>query len=142
MTPHQISLVQKTWALAEPLGDTVTVLFYGRLFELDPSLRRLFRQDMLSQGRNLRRMLAIVVRGLPQPESIRPMLEESGRRHVQYGVKSEHYDLVEQALLWTLQQGLREHFTPEVRDAWHAAYTLMAGFMLEAARDPASAEIA
>ena len=73
MTPHQIGLVQKTWALAEPLGDTVTTLFYGRLFELDPSLRALFRKNMLDQGRSLRVMLSMVTAGLTQPEQLMPV---------------------------------------------------------------------
>ena len=69
MTPQQISLVKRTWALAEPLGDTVTVLFYGRLFELNPGLRRLFRKDMQEQGRSLRTMLSVVVNGWQTPRN-------------------------------------------------------------------------
>lgn len=129
MTPHQISLVKKTWAVAEPLGDTVTVLFYGRLFELDPALRSLFRKDMQEQGRSLRTMLSVVVAGLNNPDKLDSTLTASGRRHVVYGVKETHYDTVREALLWTLGQALREIYTAEVRDAWVAVYNLMANTM-------------
>lgn len=137
MTPQQIQLVKKTWALAEPLGDTVTVLFYGRLFELDPSLRSLFRKDMQEQGRSLRTMLSVVVGGLTDPEKLGELLAASGRRHTMYGVKDKHYDTVRDALLWTLGQALREIYTAEVRDAWVAVYTLMADTMKAAAAEAA-----
>jgi hemoglobin-like flavoprotein len=133
VTPHQISLVQKTWSLAEPLGDTVTTLFYGRLFELDPSLRSLFKKDMLEQGRSLRIMLSMVTAGLTQLDKLTPALAACGRRHVAYGVVDSQYDTVREALLWTLDQGLREIFTAEVREAWIVTYELMAGVMKEAA---------
>lgn len=141
MTPHQIGLVQKTWALAEPLGDTVTTLFYGRLFELDPSLRSLFRKNMMDQGRSLRVMLDMVAAGLTQPEKLMPALEACGRRHLAYRVEDRHYDTVREALLWTLEQALREIFTAEVRAAWVAVYELMAQAMKEAAvKEAASVE--
>lgn len=141
MTPHQIGLVQKTWALAEPLGDTVTTLFYGRLFELDPSLRSLFRKNMMDQGRSLRVMLDMVAAGLKQPEKLMPALEACGRRHLAYRVEDRHYGTVREALLWTLEQALREIFTAEVRAAWIAVYEMMAQAMKEAAvKEAASVE--
>lgn len=142
MTPQQISVVKKTWALAEPLGDTVTVLFYGRLFELDPSLRSLFRKDMQEQGRSLRTMIGMVVGGLEDPDKLAGALAASGRRHVTYRVESRHYDTVREALLWTLNQALREIYTAEVRDAWIATYNMMADTMKAAAAEVATPEVA
>lgn len=139
MTPQQISLVQKTWAIAEPLGDTVTTLFYGRLFELDPSLRSLFKKDMLEQGRSLRAMLSMVTAGLANVDKLLPAMAACGRRHVPYGVVDSQYDTVREALLWTLSEGLREIFTTEVREAWAATYELLAGVMKEAAAKEAAA---
>jgi hemoglobin-like flavoprotein len=137
MTPHQISLVQKTWALAEPLGDTVTTLFYGRLFELDPGLRSLFKADMQEQGRSLRAMLSMVIAGLTQMDKLAPAMATCGRRHIAYGVTDSQYDTVGEALYWTLEQGLRGHFTDEVRKAWKATYEFMAGAMKQATHMPA-----
>ncbi len=142
MTPHQISLVRKSWALAEPLSDTVTTLFYGRLFELEPSVRGLFRQDMMEQGRSLRAMLSMVAAGLTQPDRLIPALTACGRRHLNYRVEERHYDLVREALLWTLQQALREHFTAEAREAWETVYALMADIMKEAAAEEAARQVA
>ncbi|MFM9913691.1 MAG: globin family protein [Methylophilaceae bacterium] len=137
MTPHQISLVNKTWSMTQPLGDAVTILFYGRLFELDPSLRTLFKMDFQEQGHRLRAMLALVTTGLNQPEKLAPVLAASGQRHVHYGVLDSHYDSAGEALIWALAQCLREIFTPEVREAWIEAYELMARLMKEGAAQPA-----
>jgi hemoglobin-like flavoprotein len=138
MTPHQISLVQKTWALAAPLGDTVTTLFYGRLFELDPSLRSLFKKDLLEQGRSLRVMLSMVIAGLTQLDKLTSTLAACGCRHAAYGVIDSQYGTVREALLWTLGQSLRAIFTAEVREAWIATFELMAGVMKEAAAKEAA----
>src|SRR5919199_37623 len=129
MNAEQIMLVQTSFAQVLPIADTAAALFYGRLFELDPSLRPMFRGDMHEQGRKLMSMLRLVVKGLDRLEQIVPAIQSLGRRHVGYGVQDEHFATVGAALLWTLEQGLGASFTPAVRDAWTEAYTLLAGTM-------------
>ena len=129
MTPEQMVLVQKSFRLVEPIADTAAELFYKRLFELDPSLRVLFPEDLRAQRRNLMQMLTIAVRGLRRLDAIVPAIQALGRRHAGYGVRPEHFDTVGAALLWTLAQGLGPAFTPEVRDAWVAVYGVLAGTM-------------
>lgn len=102
------------------------VYFYGRLFELDPSLRPMFKGDLTEQGRKLMQVITFAVRSLKNLDAIVPAVEALGIRHVAYGVKAEHYDTVGAALLWTLGQGLGDAFTPEVKDAWPAVYGLLA----------------
>ncbi len=135
MNPEQIRLVQDSFAQVIPIADTAAELFYGRLFELDPALRPMFRGNMQEQGRKLMSTLRVVVVGLSRLEQIVPAVRELGRRHVAYGVQDEHYDTVAQALLWTLEQGLGDQFTPETREAWVTAYTLLATTMQEAAAE-------
>jgi hemoglobin-like flavoprotein len=132
MNPDQIALVQSSFAHVVPISDTAATLFYTRLFELDPSLRPLFHTDMPTQGRKLMDMLRVVVNGLNRLEALVPAVQALGRRHAAYKVEDRHYDTVGAALLWTLRQGLGEGFTPEVEDAWKAAYALLAATMQEA----------
>jgi hemoglobin-like flavoprotein len=132
MTPEQIQLVQETFELVAPAADAVAVLFYERLFTLDPSLRPLFKGDMSGQGKKLMTTLALAVRGLSAPERIVPAVQQLGARHAGYGVRDEHYDTVGAALLWTLAQGLGERFTEDTAAAWTSAYTLLAGLMKDA----------
>lgn len=135
MTPDQIALVQSSFAHVVPISDTAATLFYTRLFELDPSLRPLFHTDMPSQGRKLMDMLRVVVNGLNRLDELVPAVRALGRRHATYQVEDQHYDTVGAALLWTLRQGLGEGFTPEVEDAWKAAYAVLSATMQQAAAE-------
>jgi len=135
MTPEQIVLVQTSFAQVLPIADTAAVLFYDRLFELDPSLRPMFRGDMHEQGRKLMSMLKVAVNGLTRLDELVPAVQNMGRRHVGYGVRDEHYDTVASALLWTLRLGLGTAFTRPVEEAWVSAYTLLANTMKAAAAE-------
>lgn len=139
MTTQDVQLVQRTFDQVRPIADIAAELFYTRLFELDPSVRPLFKGDLKEQGRKLMNMLQLVVRGLDHPEKIIPAVQQLGVRHAGYGIQEAHYDTVWAALLWTLEQGLREAFTPEVHAAWASAYTLLAGLMRDAARSHSAA---
>jgi hemoglobin-like flavoprotein len=133
MTPEQIVLVRDSFALVLPVAETAAALFYRRLFELDPALRPLFRGDMEAQGRALMGAIRVVVHSLDRLDDIVPAVQALGRRHAGYGVLPEHYDTVGTALLWTLEQGLGDAFTPAVREAWATAYGILAGTMQRAA---------
>ena len=133
MTPRQKELVHESFMQVIPISDTAAELFYGRLFSMNPEYRALVNGDMTEQGRKLMQHLNMVVRGLQKLEQIVPAVQTLGRKHVHYGVQPQDYDAVGEALIWTLEQGLGPSFTPEVRDAWMAAYTILASTMIEAA---------
>jgi hemoglobin-like flavoprotein len=139
MHASDVALVQQSWEQVVPIADTAAQLFYGRLFELDPSLRGMFAHtDMTEQRKKLMQILTVVVRGLQQLEELLPAVEALGRRHAGYGVTDDHYATVAEALLWTLEQGLGAGFTPEVRSAWTETYTALAGVMQRGARELAA----
>jgi hemoglobin-like flavoprotein len=129
MNSEQINLVQASFEDVRPIAATAAELFYDRLFTLDPSLKHLFKGDMPNQGRMLMSMIGSAVHGLKDLDKLAPVLRNLGARHVDYGVREEHYVTVGSALLWTLNAGLGEKFTPEVREAWTAAYGLLADVM-------------
>ncbi len=135
MHPEQIVCIQSSFAQVLPIADVAAALFYQRLFELDPRLRPLFSGDLSEQGRKLMTMLQVVVNGLTRLDALIPAVQTLGRRHVGYGVTDEHYETVGEALLWTLHQGLGEHFTPNVAAAWATAYALLADVMKQAAAE-------
>ena len=135
MTATQKALVQSTFASIATIADDAAVLFYQRLFELDPALRPMFRGDMAEQRKKLMQMITAAVKGLDRLEQLVPVVQDLGRRHVRYGVEDSHYDTVGAALLWTLEAGLGRAFTPEVKEAWAAVYGLLATTMKDAARE-------
>jgi len=133
MTLRQIELVQQSFRLIQPIIDDAAILFYERLFEIDPSLRHMFNRPRREQARMLAQTLTVVVKGIDRPAQLRAAVEALGQRHAGYGVRDEHYETVGQALLWTLEMGLKNAFTSEVRDAWIAAYSWLAFTMQHAA---------
>jgi len=132
MTPKQIGLISITWDKVLPIAETAAELFYGKLFELNSELRPLFKGDLKEQGKKLMTMLDTVVKSIDDFEIIIPAAQQSGARHVGYGVKDEDYDTVAEALLWTLDQSLGDDFTDEVKEAWTTAYVILSGVMKEA----------
>ena len=107
--------------------------FYDRLFELAPQTRAMFPDDMIEQRRKLMAMLAGVVKGLGNLEQVLPAASALAKRHVSYRAKAEHYPVVGVALLWTLEKGLGNGWTPEVADAWGTAYRTLSGYMISEA---------
>ncbi|HRQ40877.1 MAG TPA: globin family protein [Chloroflexota bacterium] len=139
MNQRQIQLVQESFEQVKPIADIAADLFYGRLFELDPSLRPLFKADLSEQKHHLMTTLTFAVSGLHKPERILPAVRQLGVRHMGYGVQEQHYQTVGAALLWTLAQGLGEQFTAEVEEAWTAVYIVLATTMQEAVQETAVA---
>jgi hemoglobin-like flavoprotein len=130
VTEEEKELVQTSFNKVIPISDAAAVLFYDQLFAIDPSLRSLFKSDMAEQRAKLMAMLTTAVRSLGRWDSLVPLLRELGRRHVGYGVKPDHYEMVGTALLATLEKGLGKDFTPPVREAWVVCYTSIAQEMM------------
>jgi len=139
VTSRQRALVQESFAALAPIAEDAMALFYRRLFEIDPTLRRMFPADMTSQHRKLAQMLTAAVKGLDHLDRLVPVVQDLGRRHAGYGVTDAHYDTVGAALLWTLEKGLGPGFTPEMKDAWATVYGVLAAVMKDAARTETAA---
>ena len=140
MTPSQIKLVQESFSKVAPISDQAAVLFYDRLFEVAPQVRALFPDEMSEQRKKLMATLAVVVNGLTNLEAVLPAASALAKRHVGYGAKPEHYPVVGGALLWTLEKGLGDAWTPELAEAWAAAYGTLSGFMIAEAYGVQAAE--
>lgn len=138
MTPAQVELIRSSWAQVVPISDKAAELFYGKLFELDPSVRPLFKGDMAEQGQKLMRMISTAVNGLDRLDAIVPAVQQLGVRHIAYGVTDDHYDSVGAALLWTLETGLGDAFTDENKEAWATVYGILADTMKTAAAEAAA----
>ena len=134
MTPKQKQLVKRSFEQVKPIADVAATLFYGRLFDLDPNLERLFKGDLHTQGRMLFQVMSVVVGGLDDLDELAPSMQALGKRHAGYGVEDHHYKTVGAALLWTLERGLGSAFTVEVKAAWSALYQLLAQTMKAGAR--------
>ena len=130
MTPEQVTLVQQSFSKVAPIADQAAVLFYDRLFEVAPEVKPMFPSDMTEQRKKLMTTLAVVVNGLTTLEAVLPAASGLAKKHVNYGVKADHYAPVGAALLWTLEQGLGPDWTPPVKQAWTEAYTTLSQYMI------------
>jgi len=139
MTPEQVKLVQQSFAKVAPISEQAAELFYGRLFEVAPTVRAMFPDDMTEQRKRLMATLAVVVNGLTNIEAVLPAASALAKRHVGYGAKAEHYPVVGGALLWTLEKGLGDAWTPETAAAWTAAYGTLSTYMISEAYGSAQA---
>lgn len=135
MDATQVTLVQESFAKVLPIKEQAAEIFYGKLFEKDPSLKALFRGDMKEQGAKLMSMIATAVNGLTDLGAIVPAVQDLGKRHAGYGITSEMYDTVGAALIETLEAGLGDEFTDEVKGAWVEVYTLLSTTMQTAANE-------
>jgi nitric oxide dioxygenase len=130
MTPEQVTAIQDSFDKVNPIAEQAAALFYGRLFEIAPEVKPLFHGDMAEQGRKLMATLAFVVNRLGNLETVLPAASALAKRHVGYGVKAAHYGPVGAALLWTLEQGLGDQWTPQLAAAWGEAYTVLSNVMI------------
>ncbi len=134
MNDHTIQLVRESYDLVEPIAPQAAAMFYQHLFAVDPSVRPLFRGDMVVQGERLMDMFSKVIGLLGEPELLIPRLQDLGQRHAAYGARESHYDSARVALLLTLREGLGVAYNEEVEEAWLEVYGEVADTMKEAAR--------
>jgi hemoglobin-like flavoprotein len=139
MTPDQVQLVQQSFSKVAPISEQAAVIFYDRLFEVAPTVRALFPDDMKEQRKKLMATLAVVVNGLSNIETVLPAASALAKRHVNYGARPEHYPVVGGALLFTLEKGLGADWTPELAAAWTAAYGTLSTYMITEAYDGSGA---
>lgn len=139
MNPEEVKLVQESFAKVAPISEAAAKIFYDRLFEVAPQVRAMFPDDMTEQRKKLMATLAVVVGGLANLPSILPAASALAKRHVGYGAKAEHYPVVGGALLWTLEKGLGDAWTPDVAAAWTSAYGTLSGYMISEAYGSAQA---
>ena len=133
MTPRQQNLIKDSFGMVAPIADQAAQIFYARLFELDPSLQRLFAHtDMAAQRKNLMQTLTVVVKSIDKLDTIVPAVQALGARHAGYGVTPAMFATVGQALIDTLSVGLGDAFTPDCRNAWVDAYQILSTVMIDA----------
>ncbi|WP_440905216.1 globin family protein [Catenovulum sp. SX2] len=135
MQDNAVELVQSTFAKVAPIADQAAAMFYARLFEIAPEVRPLFKADLTEQGAKLMQMIGTAVASLTNLDALVPVAQDLAKRHIDYGVTKAHYAVVGDALIWTLEQGLGDAFTAEVKQAWVDVYGLLSSVMIEAAYD-------
>lgn len=140
MKEAQVKLVQESYKKVAPIAEKAAELFYGKLFEIAPEVKPMFQSsNMVEQGQKLMKTLGIAANGLSNLEALVPIVQKLGVDHIKYGVKEQHFAMVAEALLWTLEQGLAEEWNDNIKAAWVEAYTLLSTTMITAMNDAKAA---
>lgn len=133
MTEQDIKLIKTSWAhLRKVKPEIVADAFYSKLFIDNPSLRKLFPNDMHAQYEKLMQMLNIVVMRLERLDELTELIQALAMRHAEYGVLPKHYDSVGNVLIWTLKTGIAHDWNDETQRAWEKCYALLADTIKEA----------
>jgi hemoglobin-like flavoprotein len=135
MTDDEVALIRESFAHLHRRKSESGALFYGRLFEIAPEVRPLFKGDINAQGVKLMEMLTVAIATLRDRDGLVALLRKLGRDHKAYGVKEEHYDSVGAALIWTMKSSLGQNFTPQLEKAWTSVYSEIASVMIAAGRE-------
>jgi hemoglobin-like flavoprotein len=129
-TPRQKRLVRESFESVSEYSDSVVTLFYGRMFELAPQVRPLFKIEIRAQSAKLFDTLSGLVDALDRFEELRGPLADLGRRHAEYKVEPAHYQVLVQALTWAFAQALGLKFDHETRAAWEQLLNAVSEVMI------------
>ena len=135
MTPKQIELVEDSWDFAITNTEGAGMIFYSRLFEIAPELKPLFKESQEAQAQKLVSLISFAVSKLNTIGEIVDDVKSLGKRHKKYNVKPEHYAIVAEALLWTLEKALQKRWNKEMKEAWVTVYTLLSTTMIAASQE-------
>ena len=130
-----VELLEQSFEQVKPQANQFASSFYKNLLTDYPELQPLFSEtDMEAQEQKLIMSLVLVVQNLHSPDYLKSVLQNLGERHVSYGTKQEHYEMVGAALLKTFESYLGTDWTPNVKQAWTDAYGAIVDMMLIGAK--------
>jgi hemoglobin-like flavoprotein len=130
MTPEQVTLVRQSMVQVRGRSRDFTADFYDRLFASEPDLRSMFSTDPVVQQEKFYDELETIVGAIGDIGTFLLRAGALGARHSGYGVRTDHYRIVRDALLEAFAAQLGEAWTPAHETAWRAAYDMVAEAML------------
>jgi hemoglobin-like flavoprotein len=132
-----VEVLETSFQLVQNSHQDFPASFYANLLGDYPEVKPLFaKTKMDEQGDHLFSSLKFVIANLRASEVLEQALKGLGTRHVKYGVLPQHYPMVGSSLLKTLAGIAGDAWTPEVKQAWVDAYTVITSIMLEGADYP------
>ncbi len=132
LSPQTIAIVKSTAPALQDHGVTITTRMYERLFE-NADIRDMFDQAAQASGEQPRRLAAAILgyaQNIDKLGALSGAVARMVRRHVDTGVRAEHYPHVANALLPAIRDVLGEAATDEVINAWGEAYWFLAEILI------------
>ncbi len=129
LTDHHISIIKSTIPLLEQAGSALTSHFYQRMFRENPELQDIFNMSNQKTGNQqvaLFQAIAAYAKHIENLGALTSAVERIAQKHTSFNIQADHYAIVGHNLLETLRELAPDAFTPEVEEAWTAAYQFLA----------------
>ncbi|WP_020607350.1 globin domain-containing protein [Spirosoma spitsbergense] len=133
MTTEQKQLIKATVPALKEHGVLLTTHFYQRLFTHYPDLKTVFDMANQESGRQPIALASAVLayaQHIDNPSVLEPALTRIGHKHTSLNIRPEHYPIVGEQLLASISEVLGAAATPQLLDAWAAAYGQLASLMI------------
>jgi signal transduction histidine kinase/hemoglobin-like flavoprotein len=132
LTTKQIELVEKSWDFVLLNSSEAGVIFYNKLFSVEPSLRQVFNGDFSSESQKFITLITFTVHKLSNVEEIISEIKAQEFQGKMKLIQPQHYESAAAALMQTLEEILVNMWNDEVKEAWNAVYVCLAKAMAEA----------
>lgn len=132
LSAETIAIVKSTGTALQQHGVAITTRMYERLFQ-NEDVRAMFDQAAQESGEQPKRLAAAILgyaQNIDKLENLTPAVSRMVARHVETGVKAEHYPIVAEALLPAIRDVLGDAATDEVLNAWGEAYWFLANILI------------
>ena len=132
---HAIAIVKATAPASETHGVAITTAMYARLFQ-NAEVKAMFDLAAQESGEQPKRLAAAILayaKNIDKLGNLGAAVQRMVARHVETGVKPEHYPIVAEALLPAIRDVLgAEVATDEILAAWGEAYWMLADILISA----------
>lgn len=132
---HAMTIVKATAPALEKHGLAITTAMYARLFE-NKDIEAMFDRAAQTSGEQPKRLAAAILayaKNIDKLQNLGTAVSRMVARHIDTGVKAEHYPYVANALLPAIRDVLGEEIaTNEVLAAWGEAYWMLADILIAA----------
>ena len=135
LTKAQIETIKATTPVVKEHGNTVTSVFYKNLLDEKPQLNEVFNQGNQFNGHQAKALAGAVLSyasNIDNLDVLTSAIERITQKHASLFIQPDQYQVVGEYLLKAFATVLGAAFTPEIREAWAAAYGQLAQIMIEA----------
>lgn len=132
LSPATIAIVKATGPALQQHGVAITTRMYERLFQ-NAAIKDMFDAAAQESGEQPRRLAAAILgyaQNIDKLQNLDAAVSRMVRRHVETGVKAEHYPVVAEALLPAIRDVLGDVATDEILAAWGEAYWFLADILI------------
>lgn len=133
LTSSQRAVVKATAPVLKEHGETITTLFYKNMLDANPELRNIFNETNQFGGAQPRALAGAVFAYATYIDDLMKLtaaVERIAHKHASLSVQPEHYPIVGKFLLEAIATVLGDACTPEIAEAWTAAYACLADMFI------------